>query len=420
MYSNGLVHQAFLKFGRTFDSLHIKAYRNLWIGSLMQMSSFQMQMLARGYFVYELTHSPSLLGVVMAASAVPALFVGLFAGVLADKLEKKRIIQFTQIVSMLLAGSVATLIVTGTIKWEHLLVASIIQGAVMPAMMPSRQAIVPQLVGRERIMNAVALNSMVMSLSNLLAPVAAGWLIANIGIGGAYYIIAAINIGALFFTGLVPRLSSTKTIPVNVATVLIDLREGFVYAWGNRIIILLVCLGFFAMVLSMPIRFLLPIFAKDIFGIGPTGLGIMMSTMGIGSVIGALFVATMGGNKNRGLILMSVGIAAGWVLLTFAAISYFYPEFWISLILLAGVGLFQSSRMTLNNTLALENTADNYRGRVMSIFALNFAFVPAGALPITFATEYIGAPVALGIMAGLLLLIGGGFLMMSSRLRNLP
>ena len=172
---------------RTFNSLGVTSYRNLWIGFLLQMGGMQMLLLTGGYYIYELTGSASLLGIAIASAAIPAVSLALLGGVFADRFEKKRVIQAGQGVSLLVALFVAVSISTGTITWMHLVAASFVQGSAMPLMMPARQAIIPQLVGMNRLQNAIALNSMVMSLSFMAAPTLAGILIAAVGIEAVYY-----------------------------------------------------------------------------------------------------------------------------------------------------------------------------------------------------------------------------------------
>ena len=402
---------------RTFSSLGEPSYRNLWIGFLLFMGGMQMQMLARGFYIYDLTGSPALLGVVTAAMSVPVLALALFGGVLADRGEKKRIIQAGQLVSLILVLVIAVSIKTGTITWQHLLAASLVQGAVLPLMMPARQALIPQLVGTDRLMNAVALNSMGMSLTTMIAPAIAGGLIAAIGIGAVYYVMAGIYAGAIFFTGLLPRLETPSRGAS--ASVLGDIRDGFRYLFSNRVILLLILLSFATMVLSMPVRFILPIFAKDVFLVGPVGLGSMMTAMGVGALGGALFIAYLGKVARRGLALAASGIVSGSVLLGFAAMAYLAPVYLAALGFMVLVGLIQTGRMTLNQSLMMEYTDQEYRGRVMSLMILTFGLMPAGVLPITLMADRFGAPLALAIMATILILVASTIFVASPRLRRL-
>ncbi len=402
---------------RTFDSLGVASYRNLWIGFLLQMGAMQMLMLTGGFYVYELTGSESLLGLVVASTAVPAVTLALFGGVVADRMDKKRVIQACQVVSMAVALFVAASITTGTITWIHLLAASAMQGAVMPLMMPARQALTPQLVGMERLTNAIALNAMVMSLTTMAVPVLAGRLIADIGVESVYYVIAGMYLLAVLFTTRLPKVE----VPPRgrQTTVLGDIRDGFSYVLDNRVILVLLILSFSTMIFAMPIRFILPIFAKDVFLVEADGLGTLMSAMGLGALGGTLVIAFIGKVSRRGFALAASGILSGLVLLSFAATSHFAPAFTTGLAILVVVGVIQAARMTLTSSLMMEYTTQEYRGRVMSIFGLNMGLMPAGVLPVTLVAERHGAPMALGIMAGFLIFVAIVILIASPRLRQL-
>ena len=400
-----------------FSSLSIASFRNLWLGMLLQMGGMQVQMMVRGYFVYQLTESPTLLGVVTAPAAVPALVFGLFGGVLADRVEKKRIIQAGQAVSVLLALFVAISISTGIVTWHYLLVSSIIQGGLMPVMMPARQSIIPQLVRRERLMNAVALNSMGRGVTTLFAPAMGGGFIIALGVDGAYYALASMFVGSMLLTALLPKIEPTPR--ATRTSILTDLFDGLRYIRSTTTILQLLMLSLCTTMLAMPIRFILPIFAEDVFLVGADGLGLMMSAMGLGSLGGALFIAATGRAGRRGLLLTGSSLVTGGSLLGFALLSEFAPFYMAALGILAVVGLFEAGRMTLNNGLLIEYTEDRYRGRVMSVFVLNFALMPMGVLPLTLVADWIGAPEALGIMALLLIAISTVFLIVTPHLRRL-
>jgi MFS family permease len=403
----------------TFASLGIPAYRNLWYGSLLQMGSMQMQMLAMGYLVFDLTGSPSRLGVVMAVSAVPALTLALAGGVLADRFDNKRIIQGAQLASLLNALFIAIAISTGTITWQLLMVASLVTGAMMPLMMPARQAIVPRLVGMDRLMNAVALNSLAMSGTTMVAPALAGAVIASLGIDGAYYLMVGLNVGAILFTERVPSVKETARPGGQRPNAVRDVRDGFRYLGKNRGVLALLLLASSTMILAMPLQFMMPIFAKDVFKVGPQGLGLLMSAIGTGSLLGALFIAAMSKMARRGVLLVASGIVAGAALLAFSTVSYIAPAFWAGILIAGLIGVVQSGRMTLNNSLIMEYCEDRYRGRVMGVFSLNMAMMPASVLPVTIVAEAIGAPLALGITSTLLIAISGAFLVGNRHLRAL-
>ena len=172
-----------MSFSETYQSLKNRDFLFLWIGMLTLMFGMNMQMLVRSYFVYELENSGTLLGIVNAGSAIPMLTLALVGGVIADRLHKKRIIQAGQLLAGIVSLVVAILILTENVTWVHLLIASIVQGAVFAFMMPARQALIPQMVGQKLVSNAVALNAAAMSFSTLAAPTATGLLYEFIGPG---------------------------------------------------------------------------------------------------------------------------------------------------------------------------------------------------------------------------------------------
>ncbi|MDA1096138.1 MAG: MFS transporter [Chloroflexi bacterium] len=405
-------------FNRTFSSLGEPAYRYLWFGMLLQMGAMQMQMMARGFYIYDLTGSASLLGIVTAGSAIPAVTLGLFGGVLADRAEKKRLIQIGQFISFLIAFGVALLIVTDAIIWQHLLIASILQGAVMPLIMPARQAIVPEIVRREQVMNAVALNSMGMSLTTMAAPAVAGLLWNVVGVSGVYFVVSGMYVGAVVLTGMMPKLQRIAAGPGRSANVFGQLREGLGYVFQNRLLLNLLVLAFTTTILSMPIRFILPIFATDVFKTDAGGLGLMLSVMGVGALGGALFIAAVGGIARRGTLLAVSGVVSGALLVAFGAVSWFVPTLVFGLIVLVGLGVVQSGRMTLNNSLLMEYADERYRGRVMSLFTLNMSLMPASVLPVTLLVDWTNAPATIAGMGVALILVSALVFAVSPKLRS--
>ena len=401
---------------QTFVSLGEPSYRNLWIGSLLQIGGMQMFMVAGGYYIYEITESASMLGFITAAAAVPAIMFSLFGGVIADKMEKKRIIQAGQAVSLLVALFIGIFIAIDSITWMHFLVVSLIQGAVMPLIMPARQAIVPQLVGEERLMNAVALNAMVLSLTTMVSPGLAGILIATVGIDTVYFIIAGLSGGAVLFTGLLPKIETPPSASTNMIT---DIKNGLEYVYSIRVILMLILLSFGTMMFALPLRFILPIFAKDIFLVGPEGLGTMMSMMGVGALGGALFVASVKKLNRRGTVLIGTGIFSGIVLLGFSLMSHIQPIYSLSLIFMVLMGIIQSGRMALGSSLIMQYTDQEFRGRVMSFITLTHGAMPAAVVPVTIMVDNIGAPPTTAIMAILLIALTLTVYVGSSTLRKL-
>ena len=299
---------------------------------LLQTAGQQMFMLALGYYTYELTGSYTRLGVVIAAMGIPGVALGLFGGALGDRMEKKRIIQVGQVLLALLGLLLALSVTWGLIIWQHLLAAAFIHGAIMAFVWPVRQAIIPQLVSKELVMNAAALNSMAISVMTMTGPAVAGALIAVVGIESLYYVIAGVYAMSMVLVARLPKVRDTATRVRR--SILIDIAHGLQYIRRDTVVLLLLFLGMTQMTLMVPIRFIMPVFAKDVFGVGPEGLGVMMSAMGLGSLVGALVIASLGRTGRRGLLLIISGIVSGTIVLGFSAMSYFVPVFGVAIVLM--------------------------------------------------------------------------------------
>ena len=224
-----------------FHSLKYREFRFLWLGMVFLMIGIQMQMIVRGYLAYELTSSPFILGLVNAGFAVPMLTLALFGGAVADRMERRRVIQLGQLLAAVLALFVALSIVTDTVTWVHLLTVSMIQGVQFSFLMPAHQSLVPQLVGRNNLTNALSLDAAAMSMTTLLAPALGGGLYNVIGPDGVYFLIAGCALLAVLFTSFV----STKGAPTSRLSVPMasDIREGLGYVVRSPIVLTLLVMG---------------------------------------------------------------------------------------------------------------------------------------------------------------------------------
>ena len=396
----------------TFQSLSSPDFRFLWLGLLLLMGGMQMQMIARGYLTYELTSSPLLLGIVNAGFAVPMLALALFGGAIADRMERKRVIQLGQAGMALIAIFVAVTITTGVVAWYHLLAASMFQGVIFSFLMPARQAIIPQLVGQDNLTNAMALNAAAMSVTTLIAPSMAGTLYAWIGPAGVYYLIAAFGVGSVVLTGMIRKIDVGGA--GSAAPMLSDIKDGLSYIRRSPIVLVLLIMGLATALLAMPFRFLMPVFVVDIYDRGPEALGVMVSVMGAGSLAGSMFIASLG-KWRRGLLLILGSFFSGIALLFVALVPVYFAAVAIMLVL----GLGDAGRRTLNQALIMEEVEDRYRGRVMSVFMMNFGLMPLGVLPAGLAAEILGGQWAIGILAVLLLVFTTVILVTQRRLRQM-
>ena len=363
---------------------------------LFMMGGMTMQMMVRAYLVYDLTGSAKILGIVSAGSSLPILGLGLFGGAIADRVDRKLIIQIGQWSALFLALFIGVSISTGTITWYHLLAAGLVKGVLWSFMGPARQAIIPQLVGRDKLSNAVALNAAGMSVMTLAAPAVAGILYARIGPDGVYYLIAAMEFAAVVLT-------TTITTPLKVsrqrkAPMVTEIKEGLSYIRQNNVVLVLLIVGLSTVLLAQPFRFLLPVFVVDIYHRESEAMGLLLSMIGLGSLAGSLFVASLGKGR-RGWVLISATFAAAISLLLVAAI----PSYFAAVAIMAMFGLGEAGRRSLNQSLIMELVDDRYRGRVMSVFMMNFGLMPLGVLPAGIAIDLWGGQAAIAVLGGLML-----------------
>ena len=378
-------------------ALAYRDFRFLWLGVIAYIAGLQMQGVARGYLVYDITSSPILLGLVNTGFAIPMLAFTLFGGVVADRFQKKRVIQLCQGIGAATAVLIGIAISTDTITWVHVFVSSLVNGTVFAFVIPSRTAIIPSLVSADNASNAFALNAAAMSATTLVAPVIAGNLYNWIGADGLYFFISGCQFLAVIFTGSIAS-KDTPTKRHLRTSALKEIKLGFQYIRKNKLIIILLVLTATTTLLSFPFRSLLPIYIVDVFGRGPEILGLLLSFMGIGAVLGSVFVASLG-RRKRGMILIAGGFFSGASLV----IAGFIPVISLVSISLFFLGVGDAFRRALTMALIMEQTETEYQGRVSSVYAANFGLMPLGVFPASVITEYFGVQTAVAIMGILLL-----------------
>ena len=396
----------------TFSSLGNRDFRLLWFGTLFMMGGFQMGMIAQGFLVYEITESAKILGLVSAGWAVPMLSLTLFGGALADRLERKPIIQSGQAVSTIVSLAVAIAISTGVLGWPHLLVASMFNGVMFAFVGPARQAIIPQIVGEDRISNAIVLNSAAMSAMSLVAPAIAGVLYATIGPEGVYYVMVGMGVIAVSLTTAIHK--PAKMAKRVQSAIIKDIKAGLSYVGQNQMILVLLGVMLATVVLSMPFQSLLPVFVVDVYGLESEAFGLLVSIIGLGSLLGSLGIASIG-NWHRGSLVILGGFIASFALALVALI----PIYTVALGLMVLIGLGNIAPMALITALILERADEHYRGRMMSIIMLMWGLMPLGVMPLGVAVDAIGGRQTVGIMSAALLVIFSLVLLTQRRLREL-
>ena len=367
---------------------------------LGSFAGMQMQMLARGWLVVDKLDGSALdLGIVTSSNGAPLLVLSLFGGVISDRFPKRNLLIVTQSCNGLIALLVALLIVTDRVQIWHMIVAAILTGTVFAFNMPGRQSLIPELVSKDKLSNAVALNSAGMNLNRIIAPGIAGILVAVIGLGGVYFMIVGCYAFAAF-TMLMVR-PTRPTSPPRTTSMLQDLKAGLRYARNDPRISSLLLLALVPLLFAHPYQALLPVFAKSVLGVESDGLGFLMGAVGVGAVSGTLVLASLSGARNKGLKMIALLVLFGLALVLFARSGSFY----LSLPALFLVGVGSMGYNALNHTLLLTTSTPEMRGRVTSSYMMSFGIMPLGVFPMTAAADAIGPPNALTIGGAALVLV---------------
>lgn len=388
----------------TFRALGYRNYRLFFIGQGISLVGTWMQTVAMSWLVYSMTGSALLLGVVAFAGLICTFIFGPFAGVLTDRMDRKRIVMITQMLSMLQALTLAAVVLTGTAAVWNLIILSAVLGLINAFDMPARQSFIPELVDdRADLGNAIALNSSMFNSARMIGPTVAGVLVATVGEGLCFLI------NGLSFIAVLACLAAMRIAPRDVSPVqdnfLRGMKEGISYSFGFAPIRYSIVLLALAALMGMPYPVLMPVVAREVLKGDAQTLGFLMAAMGAGSLAGAIYLASR--ESPRGLlkiiVIASVIFGAGLVCFSFSKVL------WLSLVFLALTGFGMVTQMAASNTLMQLVADDSIRGRVMSFYIMSFIGLgPFGSLLYGWSASIIGAPYTL--MAGGLCCMAGGLL----------
>lgn len=381
-----------------FRALGHRDFRYLWLGNSIIMGGNQATFVAAGYLAYELTDSAFILGVVSMGFALPMLTLSLLGGALADRVPRRRIIQIGQLLIAASAASVVAALHFGVVAWGHLLAASAVQGVAFAFVVPARQSLIVDIVGDDLTGNAVALVSISFSVTTLLGPALAGIAYDAIGPFGVYAAVLAADLLAVACTGLVRHPGKPGARSRGARSFLRDIGAGLRYARNDELVVALIVVAIAFTVLAMPYRLLLPVLVVEVYRHGPRTLGLLSSMIGLGAILGSSYVAWVG-RRWRGTLLLGGAVASGVGLVMIGAV----PILLVAVVLTAMIGIGDALRRALNQALLLEVADAEYRGRVVSIYAMNFGLTPAGALPAGALAELLGVRAALAIFGALLI-----------------
>lgn len=381
-------------FARTFRALRHRNFRLFWCGQVVSLTGTWMQWVAHSWLVLQLTNSAFLLGLVSSIGSFPVLIFSLLGGVVADRVNKRLLLIVTQSLAMLLAFVLAILTSLGWIQvWQIMLLAFIL-GVVNAFDHPARQVFIFEIVGKEDLLNAIALHSSIFNAARIIGPAIAGILVALIGVAGCFYLNVVSFLAVI--AGLWMIRIDSSLYSSRQASIWDNMREGLSHIRYHRTILILIVTMAVVSIFGVPYGVLMPVFARDVLKAGASGLGFLMAATGTGALIGALTLATLGNIRRKGWFLLVGAFSFSLSLLLFS----FSRSFRFSLICLVGAGWSLITCTATTNTLLQTLVPDALRGRVMSIFTLMFlGMAPLGSLQAGMVATHLGAPIAVGLGA---------------------
>ncbi len=368
-------------------ALRHRNFQLFFAGQLISLIGTWMQTVAQSWLVYRMTGSALLLGTVGFASQIPVFIMAPIGGIVADRLNRQRVVIATQATSMILAGILAGLTLSGRVQVWHIMVLAAGLGVVNAFDIPARQSFLIDMVGREDLMNAIALNSSLFNGARIIGPAVAGILVATIGEGWCFFA-NAVSYIAVIAGLLLMRIEHPARLAME-GSPLQNILEGFAFvknAKPIRAILLLLALVSFV---GMPYTVLMPVFADKILHGGARALGILMCSTGVGALLGAASLAARVGLRGLGRLIAICAAGFGVSLALFA----FSKMFWLSTIFLLPVGFCMMVQMASSNTLIQAMSPDQLRGRVLSVYTMMFmGMAPFGALGAGAVAHRLGAP----------------------------
>jgi predicted MFS family arabinose efflux permease len=398
---------------RVFKAFHYRDFRLMWIGACTSSIGTWMQIVAQGWLIYRLSHSAFLLALDQFLAGIPIFLFSLIGGVVADRIERRKILLMSQWVQMASAGTLTVLVVIGLQHVWPILCLSFVSGLAQAFGGPAYQALIPTLVDREDMPNAIALNSIQFNLAVTVGPALAGITLARFGEKWCF------GLNALSFLAPVISLSiiSARFLPEKSSeSIFGSLKQGIRFVRQQGSMEALIVLAFCMTALSMPMRTYIPVFVKDIFHRGPETYGNLLSLMGVGSICGSLAVAGIGNIRNKGRFALTMLICLGAGISGFS-LSKFLP---LSYTMLVFVGASMMAVFATVTSLVQLITTNEMRGRVMSVY--NCAFrggMPMGNLLSGWLVPMFTAPIVLGVNGMVLVLVAVYFLLVQRRVAAL-
>lgn len=397
----------------TFSSLRNRDFRYLWAGTCFISGGLWIQQVTLGWAIYEMTRSSILLGALNGLRFLPFLIFSPLAGVAADRSDRRRLMITTQWFVLVTALGMGVVVSLELLEVWHLFAFTLVTGVVWSFSEPVRQALIPDVVPRPELMNAVALNSAAFNFTKIIGPSVGGVLIALFGLAGNFYIQ---SVTYLFVLWMIYRMHvPERASEAARSSVLSNLREGIRYVWSEPVVFAILATAMVPRLFAMPYQALMPIFQKDVLQVGPDGLGLMMAAPGLGAMLIMLSLAHFATLVSRpGLLMIAALMLQGVFLILFALVRTL-P---LALLTLVVVGGGQVLFMSVSNMVLHTTVPEALRGRVMSIYMLDRGITPAGALLAGVSAHFIGAPHTVVAMGAIVLGLGAVVALLMPSLRR--
>ena len=398
---------------QVFRALRNQNFRLFWSGNFLSNIGSWMQNVAQGWLVLTLSNSAFWLGVIGFAGSIPFLFFTLFGGVIADRVNKRRLLLVTQSSMMVLAFLLAALAYFKVVQIWHIAVIAFLNGLAMSMNAPSYQALVPRLVKREDLTNAIALNSAQFNMSRILGPTLGGYSMMLLGVAGNFFLNAFSFVAVLF---ALVRIDYPEELPRVRESMWESLRGGFRYLHGERQMLVLMYMTAAVSMFGLPFITFIPYFAKIQLHAGESGLGWLLACSGVGSVIGAMSIAALGVIRRRGIVLTCTGL-----MFFTAIIGFSYSQRFLLSECLAFFEGFSGMLMISCFNVSMQHlSSDEMRGRMMSIYTTSFlGLPPLGSLLVGEMSRHMDTGHALAMLAGIPIVLFIGFFAFSPALRSL-
>ena len=406
-------------------AMAFRQYRIFWLGTLASVTGFQMLNFSQFWIIHKLTQDPLFLGYVGLASAVPSILLNLFGGVLADKLDRRKLIAIPQSVNAILILVLALLTFTEMVRPAHVIILAFLAGGVNAFDQPARQAFYPVLIDRSVMMNAVALNSAIWTGTRIVAPALAGFVIMFAGEGTSFLLssLGFFAMAVITLTIRVPKTDSNKTAFEHAEGTGRALFEGVRYILANNVFLFLIAITFFNSFFGMAYLPMMPVFAVEILEVGADGQGIIMGLGGIGALSMTMILGRIGNFEKRGLLIILGSLSFGLTLAIFALTASWISSYYLAMVLMLIIGASSSVYMiSIMSSLQLM-VPDNMRGRVMGFYGITWSIMPLGGMYAGGLAKLIGdgndgVPMAVAVGGLLVALFAIGPSLLNHNVRN--